>query len=1015
MTCALQPADFFLIRIPLLPFNTVHHFHQTTNRNTQSFIDELRRLFSDPLMQEAVFLASVPLYDETLKWLNNPNDSSLKLPLALYRYLIRMCTRCTPYGLFAGCTTGTISDKPSSFHLPQKIIHQKIKRLDMGYLSTLLNELVNTPTIREQILFYPNDSIYNIGDSSRYFEYQLSQQRRQYFISAFARNEFIDELLETATDGASLNTLSEVLTSQDIAEPDAQEFINTLINNQVLVPGLVPAISEPGDLQFTTFFKKLTPIKELLQIQQTGVASYKQISSLLDEQFPSVPAKAPVQVDLFYPNINSNISNTVIVDLLSDLEKLSPLASAHIPTDLNLFKEQFLQRYEQQEIPLMIALDSDIGIGYGLITGGIANYTPLVDDLILPGKDVEQSLKWNSLTQFVWQQFLQSQQQENQIITIKEEDLQKLSEQLPTVTMPNSLVLMGSLMAENTQQLENKDYKFLLKTCSGPNALALLGRFGAGNPELATYMRNFARTEQSIDPEKIFAEIIHLPEGRIGNVLLRPKIYDYEIHFLGKSSVDTSYQIPVSDLYVSVRNDKVVLRSQRLNKEVIPRLTSAHNFVRGLAIYKFLADLQQQVAIGIQWNWGALLEQPFLPRVAFKHLILQRARWYITSEYYQQLLLKYTPEEALKVWQKKYNAPDFVFLTEGDNELLIDLNNEFACTLLIDKLNKADVVLYETLMDDNDRLLSNEDGSFCNELIIPLKNSAYHHNDSISNNIISEHIQRSFPPGSEWLYIKIYCGFAWIDKLLVNALYPLIQQLQAVGMVDRWFFIRYQDPDAHLRIRLHLTDPGTQLGYVLQQVHNILQSYLDAKIVQRIQLDTYVRETERYAAEYMELSEQFFWHDSEMVAYLLSIPGLRSVDRWLLALKGANTLLDAAGLSPVQKLALFQQLQQQFFTEHRGNDDLMLQLNKKFREHRKQIELALENSEAYALNEISTSIFDRRTSSLQKVFNGQIPEFLLPHYLHMFLNRMFTANARMQELVIYHYLMKYYSSVVARG
>jgi thiopeptide-type bacteriocin biosynthesis protein len=276
-------------------------------------------------------------------------------------------------------------------------------------------------------------------------------------------------------------------------------------------------------------------------------------------------------------------------------------------------------------------------------------------------------------------------------------------------------------------------------------------------------------------------------------------------------------------------------------------------------------------------------------------------------------------------------------------------------------------------------------------------------------------MQRSFPPGSEWLYIKIYCGFGWIDKLLTNTLYPLVQQLKDSGVADRWFFIRYQDPDMHIRIRFHLTDPASQVGYVLQQVHSILQSYLDTGVVQRVQLDTYVRETERYDEQFMELSERFFWIDSEAVVSLLGIAGSKQTDRWLLALKGADSLLDAAGYTASERLALYQQLQQQFFDEHKGNDDLMLQLNRKFREHRQQVGLALGNGNGHTLMSVAAAILEHRTSALRQVFNGRIPEQLLPHYLHMFLNRMFTANARMQELVIYHYLMKHYTSVVARG
>src|SRR5690606_15380966 len=96
------------------------------------------------------------------------------------------------------------------------------------------------------------------------------------------------------------------------------------------------------------------------------------------------------------------------------------------------------------------------------------------------------------------------------------------------------------------------------------------------------------------------------------------------------STVSDAYQIPLTDLYVSVKDGKVWLRSGRLNKFVIPRLSCAHNFRYGVTAYQFLCDLQYQSnALDISWDWGELKKLPYLPRVSHKHLILSRAQWQI--------------------------------------------------------------------------------------------------------------------------------------------------------------------------------------------------------------------------------------------------------------------------------------------------------------------------------------------------------------------------------------------------
>ena len=132
-----------------------------------------------------------------------------------------------------------------------------------------------------------------------------------------------------------------------------------------------------------------------------------------------------------------------------------------------------------------------------------------------------------------------------------------------------------------------------------------------------TIVEQHLRAEESLRPDTIYAEIVHFPEGRIGNVLLRPLLREYEIPYLGLSGAPREKQIPVNDLFVSVIGPRIVLRSARLGKEIIPRMTNAHNYgLRSLGMYRFLCALQTEgIAVGLGFNWGALDSAPFLPRV----------------------------------------------------------------------------------------------------------------------------------------------------------------------------------------------------------------------------------------------------------------------------------------------------------------------------------------------------------------------------------------------------------------
>jgi len=65
---------------------------------------------------------------------------------------------------------------------------------------------------------------------------------------------------------------------------------------------------------------------------------------------------------------------------------------------------------------------------------------------------------------------------------------------------------------------------------------------------------------------------------------------------------------------------------------------------------------------------------------------------------------------------------------------------------------------------------------------------------------------RTFIPGSEWVYFKLYTGTKTADSILKNELYGYVSKMLKNGIIDKWFFIRYADPDFHVRLRLHLKE-----------------------------------------------------------------------------------------------------------------------------------------------------------------------------------------------------------------
>jgi thiopeptide-type bacteriocin biosynthesis protein len=132
-------------------------------------------------------------------------------------------------------------------------------------------------------------------------------------------------------------------------------------------------------------------------------------------------------------------------------------------------------------------------------------------------------------------------------------------------------------------------------------------------------------------------------------------------------------------------------------------------------------------------------------------------------------------------------------------------------------------------------------------------------------------VTRSFPPGSEWLYAKLYTGVATADRVLLDAVAPLAESAVASGAADRWFFIRYADPRDHLRVRFH-GDPARIREEVLPPLLAIGATELTTGGVWKVQLDTYEREVERYGGPAgIELAEQVFCADSDAAVEILRL------------------------------------------------------------------------------------------------------------------------------------------------
>lgn len=290
-------------------------------------------------------------------------------------------------------------------------------------------------------------------------------------------------------------------------------------------------------------------------------------------------------------------------------------------------------------------------------------------------------------------------------------------------------------------------------------------------------------------------------------------------------------------------------------------------------------------------------------------------------------------------------------------------------------------------------------------------------------------IKRQFIIGEDWLYYKIYTGVSTTDRILTNIIQPIAQKLIEDKIIDQWFYIRYADPDHHLRVRFHFPNSKINLNEVVRILTPYLNDLLNKNLVWKVQTDTYQREIERYGDTTIELSESLFYYDSELNIQL--IKGIEDTNledkRWLISMAIIDSYLDSFKYSFAQKMKLLERLMIGYGKEFGMNSDLRKQLSDKYRSNRKLIDGFLMTnkndlgSEYYFIFRLIENHSKRIISisneieELSKNDNLKIQyDSLLSSFIHMTMNRLFKSKNRIYEMVCYDFLHRYYISYNAR-
>ena len=1046
----LNNANFSVLRMPYLPEDTMDPLESNLigTSNEKSIKKSLRELIKISNRQDivqAIEFASSSLSEKINHLTEDLTVENLKLASSIYKYMTRMSTRSTPFGAFSSVMTLS-NEEETKVNIDKNL--RLYLRVDNGCVLEIANVFEKQAIVEKNQDLYvrQNTSLYMLGDEIR-------------FVSKVQKEKYVDFKLDEVKQSVAINTaiklsknwmkvselVSELTKQYEQVDPQQlTEFVYNLLENQLLESNLGIVLTS------TNSFKQLISRIKQSNIKDLRIEKLQQINDILDsttllndeniksklerakallvEIIPDFEMIHWLHVDSFRSGQDLSIGNNIIKPLVNKVRDLADFFWRP-NQELDDFTAKFIEIYGESEVSLLEALDIDNGISFGQKRLG---RSPLLHGVMPSQVQNTINIDWGNIDGFFMQKILEAVKNNKNVIKVTTKEIEKFRKYLPKSKNYNDSVSINGVVYED----ENNKTLYKINSVIGPSGIALLGRFCCGDKELENSCREFAKQEQGRDENAIYAEIVHIPQPRAANISCRPVLRDKEIVYgPGDSNITTKDQISCDDLYLIVVSGKLVLFSKKLNKEVKPRMASAHNTSGlNLPIYQLLNALQGGNGrfVGMMLN-QAIESLPYIPEIRIDNLVLFDRRWLLVREDVEKIHKGKTDDEKLILLKEMVENKEiarYVALSEGDNLLDFDLHSPLSALFFINEIkNKYNIKIIASVKGRTHSVFSGENGKYRHEFVVPCfmkqdniqQKEVIDFNKSFTN--IKQTKEMSSLPSENWKYLKIYTGEASADKLIANYIEPMASKLKLAGHIESWFFIRYQDPEFHLRVRFKL--PGEYQTDTLNQVlYQPLKELYKQGIIQNIAEDSYIPEMQRYGGMLILSScEDLFYLNSKLVSDIIgstfSNPEKDQI-RWKMCLRIAWQLTMEVCESLEQAEQFFKAVAASYDNEFNSSADTKKKLNLNYREAMKEVADALSMDFEISDNEIIKKVilpeYSNKITHIKQLCTAHHVDVmaLIQSIIHMDCNRIFVISPRINEWVIYHYLAKYTRTVIAR-
>jgi len=807
--------------------------------------DAIARLWSAHAIREAVLLASPVLAGQVDRLLSSsgadtPVKKRKRVHKGLLKYALRLSTRCTPFGMFAGVAVLPVGDGEPVLGES----HVRHVRASGAAARRLVEQVRALPQAR----LYPNPA--------------LTERADRLVVTVMRGVDDTHTLASIRATGPArlaVDTAAGTATRQDIEQRVADAYpVADAATVRTLVDELLAAEVLLCEAEHSAFdgdpLARVPDTVEGAAEMRVALARYSDASDPVGDGSldallrlcPEGDIQRDIHVDLELDA--SGLVPALVVDAARDAITALAATMAHLPTTpaVDEFSAGFVERYGHTRVPFLTAVDEELGIGYPRAYESVAAPPAAAadDDLAAERRrDLIAKLLQRAAADCV------------DVVELTDADLAGFPE---PDGMPSSVDLILGLHREPSG---------LRATVTGlgfPGGSAV-GRFTAVMPGARDFAQRRADFDSAWWVDKtagrgIVCGIDYIAgTDSINEVAATAQLYPLTLAVNARPHCPAGPVLTLADIYLGYADGSVRIVLADGAPVSVRQLNMATTRASARAV-RLLRDISDARTRVLFWSWGeAEAIMNHLPAVQYRGVTLAVQRWrYPTTATRTQA--------ALRDWIAAAGISRHVRVGPYDNQLHLDTQHPAHLDLLLDEITAGNLWVFCAPTPDQMGVVGdNAAATHPAEVVVTVAAPA---GARVEPDLTSHPLHnpahdedRLLVPGGAWTAFAINVASNSHDRIL-RAFADAFPDL-----AGDWYFVRYRE-DGRDQLRLRVRRPVAELTSVLAWL-------ADARLAGRVgdyAIPVYHRELERYGGpRSFRCYERLFCHETAHIVALLPI------------------------------------------------------------------------------------------------------------------------------------------------